>query len=298
MQNDKLTTAGSKIKYITNVGIVINIFLAVLKFVTGFFTASIALIADGIHSFSDITTDLAVLAGVHFGSKQPDEKHHYGHGRAETFSAGFIALFLVFVGSAMIYFAAVDVARSNITVFHPSVLVVAVLSIIIKELLYRATKKIAVKSHSSALYANAWHHRSDAASSVAVVIGYTLLRFGFAYGDQIAGVAVGLMIILVAVRIIGDCLHELTEAAVDRGTIERIEHIINNNASIRRWHKLRTRVLGREIFLDLHILVDPDLSVAAAHEISESLESALHSQIPRPVNITVHIEPDTPELRK
>ena len=298
MYNDKLQIAGRQIKSAVNLSIAVNIILAVLKLATGFFSASIALIADGVHSFSDMTTDLAVLAGVHFGSKQPDEEHHYGHGRAETFSAGFIALFLVFVGSAMIYFAAVDVARGNITAFHPSVLVVAALSIIVKELLYRVTKKIAVKSHSPALYANAWHHRSDAASSVAVVIGYTLLKFGFAYGDQIAGVAVGLMIILVAVRIIGDCLHELTEAAVDRDTIARIEHIINNNGSIRRWHKLRTRVLGREIFLDLHILVDPDLNVAAAHEIAESLETAMHSQIPRPVNITVHIEPDTPALRK
>jgi divalent metal cation (Fe/Co/Zn/Cd) transporter len=133
---------------------------------------------------------------------------------------------------------------------------------------------------------------------VAVVVGFISLKFGFDYGDQIAAVAVGLMIILVAVRVISDCLRELTEGAVDSGTIEHIENVINANASIRQWHKLRSRTVGREVFLDLHILVDPDLTIAAAHEIAESLESTLHEQITRPVNITVHIEPDIPALRK
>ncbi|GAJ13212.1 unnamed protein product, partial [marine sediment metagenome] len=167
-----------------------------------------------------------------------------------------------------------------------------------KELLYRITKKVAIKSHSSALYANAWHHRSDAFSSVVVVIGFVSLRLGFRYGDQMAAIGVGLMVILVAVRVVGDCLRELTEGAVDQDTIENIKHIVNANSSIRQWHRLRTRMVGREVFLDLHILVDPDLNVAAAHEIAESLESALHEQITRPVNITVHIEPDIPALRR
>jgi len=245
-----------------------------------------------------MTTDVAVLLGVHFGSKQPDRSHPYGHGRAETFSAGFIALILVFVGSAMIYYAAVDIAKGKVTTPYTAILIVAIVSIIAKEVLYRATKRVAIRTYSSALYANAWHHRSDAFSSVAVLIGFISLKFGFDYGDQIAAVAVGLMIILVAARVIGDCLRELTEGAVDPDTIEHIENVINANASIHQWHKLRTRTVGREVFLDLHILVDPELNVAAAHEIAESLESTLHEQISRPVNITVHIEPDIPALRK
>ena len=113
-----------------------------------------------------------------------------------------------------------------------------------------------------------------------------------------AAVAVGLMIVLVAVQIIGDCLRELTESAVDPTTIEHIKDVVNANASIRQWHKLRTRMVGREVFLDLHILVDPNLDVAAAHEIAESLEEAMHEELTRPVNITVHVEPDLPGLRK
>lgn len=298
MQSHKQKIARKQITSVTNLAVAANIALFILKLSVGLLSGSIALIADGVHSLSDMTTDLVVLVGVHFGLKEPDQNHPYGHGRAETFSAGFIALFLFFVGLAMIYYAAIDIAKGNVTDFHITVLIVAVVSIIIKELLYRLTRKVAIKSHSSALYANAWHQRSDALSSVAVLIGFISLKAGFNYGDQIAAIAVGLMIILVGVRVIADCLRELTESAVDQDTIEHIKSIINADSSIRQWHKLRTRTVGREVFLDLHILVDPDLNVAAAHKISESLEDTLHEQITRPVNITVHIEPDTPELRR
>jgi cation diffusion facilitator family transporter len=298
MNNDKQQIAARKIKSITNICIVTNAALFILKVSVGFLSGSIALVADGIHSFSDMTTDLAVLLGLHISSKKPDENHPYGHGRAETFSAAFIAIVLAVVGSVMIYYAAMGIAKGDIKKPYTAVLIVAIVSIITKELLYQATKRIAIQSHSSALYANAWHQRSDALSSVAVLIGFISLKFGFSYGDQIAAIAVGLMIILVGVSVIGDCLRELTESAVDSDTIRHITNIINANSSIHQWHKLRSRTVGREVFLDLHILVDPHLDVAAAHEIADSLETALHSQISRPVNITVHVEPDIPALRK
>jgi len=298
MDNDKLKTAGKQIKSVTYLGVAVNISLAAIKIIIGILGGSLALIADGIHSLSDLATDAAVLLGLHLGSKAPDQGHPYGHGRAETLSAGLIALVLIVVGGAMIYYATMVIARDKVTTPRLAVLIAAILSIASKEWLYRITQKAATQSHSTALYANAWHHRSDALSSVAVVIGFVSLEFGFGHGDQVAAIAVGLMIILVGVRIIGDSLRELTEGAVDADTIEHIRDIINANSSIRQWHRLRTRTVGREIFLDLHILVDPDLNVTAAHEIAESLETALHEQIARPVNITVHIEPDIPALRK
>ena len=298
MDNDKQRIAGKQIKSITYLGMVVNVILAVIKIVVGYFGASLSLVADGIHSISDMTTDIAVLLGVHFGSKQPDEEHQYGHGRTETFAAAFIGAALIVVGAVMIYRAAIDMAAGKYSTPRFVVLFVALISVVVKELLYRMTKRIAIKSNSSALYANAWHHRSDALSSIAVVAGFISLKFGFKYGDQMAAVGVGLMIILVAIRIISDCLQELRERAVDSDTIEHIKNIINDNSSIHQWHKLRTRTVGREVFLDLHILVAPDLSIAAAHEIAENLEKALDEQIIRPVNITVHIEPDMPALRK
>jgi divalent metal cation (Fe/Co/Zn/Cd) transporter len=130
-----------------------------------------------------------------------------------------------------------------------------------------------------------------------VVIGFLTLKAGFDYGDQLAAVAVGLMIVFVGVHIIGRCLRELTEASVDNETVEHIKSIINSDSQIRQWHKLRTRMVGREVFLDLHILVDPGLNITSAHEIAETLETTIHNEMPRPVNITVHIEPDIQELR-
>lgn len=298
MNTDKKRIAGEQIKSITYLGMVVNIILAVIKIVIGFFAASLALVADGVHSLSDLATDVAVLLGLRLGSKAPDQSHPYGHGRAETFSAALIALILILVGGVMVYYATMAIARDEVTTPKIGVLIAAIVSIAAKEWLYKATKKIAIQSHSTALYANAWHHRSDALSSVAVAIGFILLEFGFGHGDQVAAIAVGLMIVWVGIKVIGDSLRELTESAVDSDTVEHIKNIINDNSSIRQWHKLRTRKVGREVFLDFHILVDPDLSIADAHQISEDLEETLDEQINRPVNITVHIEPDIPALRK
>jgi cation diffusion facilitator family transporter len=155
-----------------------------------------------------------------------------------------------------------------------------------------------MKYHSSAALANAWHDRADALSSVAVIAGVVAQKFGFNHGDQVAAIAVGVMVMIVAAKLIGDCLGELIERAVDYATIEEIKNIIRANGQIHQYHRLRTRTLGREVFLDVHILVDPSLSIAAAHEIASSLENALHNQLTRPVNITVHVEPDIPALRR
>ena len=298
MNGDKNTVVVRQIKNITYLGIAINFALSIIKVVIGLLCASLALIADGIHSLSDLATDAVVLLGLRFGSKAPDRSHPYGHGRVETFSAVVVALVLIFVGGAMIYYATISIARDEVTVPRFGVLIAALSSVAAKEWLYRVTRKVAIKSHSPALYANAWHHRSDALSSIAVVVGFLSLEIGFNHGDQTAAIAVGLMIIWVGVKVIGDSIRELAESAVDDSTIEHIKKIISSNSSIRQWHKLRTRMVGREVFLDLHILVDPNLSVTAAHDISEHLEKTLDEQIARPINITIHIEPDMPEMRK
>jgi cation diffusion facilitator family transporter len=292
MSKVRYTEATKKVRVVTHYAIVFDILLFVLKTLIGLMAGSIALVTDGIHSLSDLATDFVVLLGYHFGSKEADQCHPYGHGRLETFSASFVAIVLMVVGCAAIYYAAIQVARERISEYSHIVLITAAFSIVAKEYLYRITKKAAVESHSSALYANAWHHRSDAASSLAVVIGFIALRIGFKNGDQIAAIIVGLMIIYVAAKIISQCFSEFAESSVDKKTSEQIKQIINSNPSVRDWHKLRTRTVGREIFLDLHILVDAELNISAAHEISESLEKSLHENIPRPVNIVVHIEPD------
>ena len=298
MTNPKQEIANRQIRNVTNLAIVINIALCAVKVITGLLAGSMSLVSDGIHSLSDMTTDLMILLGVRLGSKQPDQKHPYGHGRLETLATGAIAIALLLVGMGTIYYAVIDIAKNHIRTPHLPVLIVAILAIIAKESISRVTRKVAIKTHSAALYANAWEQRSDAFSSLAVIIGYIAMKFGFHHGDQIATIVVGTMIALVGVKVIGGCIDELTESAVDSETIEHVKSIIDSNSQIRQWHNLRSRLVGREIFLDLHILVDPDLNIAAAHEISENLEKALHERMTQPVNITVHIEPDLPSMRK
>lgn len=303
MQNEQIERANKDIRRVTLLGVAVNVFLAFLKIGIGTIAGSMSLVADGVHSFSDVVTDAAVLLGVYIGSKEPDAEHPYGHGRFETFSTMFIAAVLIIVGGVMVQRASVLIGRGMggqevACRAHVSVLLAAILSVICKEVLYWLTRRVAVRWHSTALYANAWHHRSDSLSSVAVILGFVSLKFGYAYGDQVATIAVGLLIVLVGIHILGKCIGEFSESAVDSATVEQIKTIIESETRIHHWHKLRTRNVGREVFLDMHILVDPELNIREAHEIAEALEAALHEQIPRPVNITVHIEPDEPQLRK
>ncbi len=298
MDEDKQHLASKQLRLVTYLSIAANFFLIAGKFIVGLITGSLSILADAVHSVSDMLTDIAVLLGLYFGSKKPDSTHPYGHGKLETLAAGGIALGLLGVGLGMIYYAALDIARDNVTRPRNLVLVAAVGAIAVKEVVYRITKAVAIKHHCPAALANAWHDRADALSSVAVIAGVVAQKFGFNHGDQMAAIAVGVMVVIVAAKLIVDCLGELIEKAVDRATIEQIEDVIMANVQIHQYHHLRTRTIGREVFLDLHILVDPNLTIAAAHEIASSLENALQEQIPRPVNITVHVEPDIPALRK
>ena len=298
MNNDKQKIASRQLRLVTYLSIAANVFLIAGKFTAGFITGSLSLVADAIHSVSDMFTDMAVLLGLYFGSKKPDSSHPYGHGKLETLAAIAIALGLLGVGLGMIYYAALDIAKDHVTRPRNLVLIAAVGAIAIKEVVYRVTKAVAMKYHCPAALANAWHDRADALSSVAVIAGVVAQKFGFSHGDQVAAIGIGVMVVVVATKLIGDCLGELIEKAVDEATIEQIKDIIRANGQIRQYHRLRTRTIGRQVSLDVHILVDPHLHIAAAHEIADSLEKALTEQITRPVNITVHIEPDIPQMRK
>ena len=298
MDDDKQKIASKQLRGVTYLSIGANVFLVGGKFIVGLITGSLSILADAVHSLSDMLTDIAVLLGLYFGSRKPDSEHPYGHGKLETLAAIVIALSLLGVGLGMIYYAALDIAKDNVTRPSNLVLAAAVGAIAVKEVVYRVTKAAAMKYHSPAALANAWHDRADALSSVAVIVGVVAQRFGFSHGDQVAAIGIGVMVTIVATGLMGDCLGELIEKAVDEATIEQIKDIIKSNGQIRQWHQLRTRTVGREVFLDLHILVDPHLHIAAAHKIASDLEDALHNQLSRPVNITVHIEPDIPELRK
>jgi cation diffusion facilitator family transporter len=291
-KQQKNTEAFNQIIKVTWLGIIINVILVIAKIITGFLVSSMAMIADGFHSLSDLVTDFAIILGVRISKKEPDEDHPYGHGWAENFITIFTAVPLALAGGYMVLKAVTSIAEHRITKMGYPVLTVAVIAIILKEYSFVITKRVAIRLSSSMLYANAWDHRSDALSSLAVAIGAVASMFGFDYADQIAAIIVGLMIIFVAVKILIDSTSQFTARAVDTKTNEQITKIIASQSQIRKWHKLRTRTIGRELFMDLHILVEPTLSITEAHKISEMLENELHQQIPQPVNIVIHIEPD------
>lgn len=171
MDEDKQQLASKQLRFVTYLSIVANVFLITGKFIVGLITGSLSILADAIHSVSDMLTDIAVLLGLYFGSKEPDSEHPYGHGKLETLAAITIALGLLGVGLGMIYYAALEIAKNNVTRPRNMVLVAAASAIAVKEVVYRVTKAVAIKYHCPAALANAWHDRADALSSVAVVAG-------------------------------------------------------------------------------------------------------------------------------
>lgn len=281
---------------VTLLGTAINVGLVAIKVVVGLFTGSIALIADGIHSGSDIATDLAVIGGIRLAARPADTNHPYGHGRYETFAGGGVAAALIAVGLFIAWSAGSELYAHVISLPGVWVLIVALVSIVSKEWIYRRTLRVARRLNSAALQANAWHHRSDAFSSVAVLLGGIGGLLGWGHADQVAGIAVGAMVIAAGARTVRGVLHELLEGSLSSSEIEAIQLAVEMVDGVRSFHKLRARSVGRETFVDLHVLVDPHLSLLAAHNISMKVEDAVRLAYSRPVNVTVHVEPDTPEL--
>jgi len=281
---------------VTLLGTAINVMLVGLKIVVGLSTGSIALLADGIHSTSDIATDLAVIGGIRLAARPADSSHPYGHGRYETLAGGAVVAALIAVGVFIAWRAGSDLYAHALSLPGVGVLIVALVSIIAKEWIYRRTLSVAQRLKSTALHANAWHHRSDALSSVAVLLGGAGGLLGWGHADQVAGIVVGLMVVGAGARTVRGVLHELLEGSLSSVEIEAIQSAVESVEGVRNFHKLRARSVGRETFVDLHVLVDPDLSLLAAHYISMKVEDAVRSACSHPINVTVHVEPDTPEL--
>lgn len=281
---------------VTLLGMAINAVLLAIKVVVGLSTGSIALIADGIHSGSDIATDLAVIGGIRLASRPADSSHPYGHGRYETLAGGLVAGALILVGLYIAWDAGSALYANRVSYPGIPIIIVAIFSIFSKEWVYRRTIRAARRVKSTAMQANAWHHRSDALSSVAVLFGGIGGLIGWGHADQIAGIVVGAMVVAVGAKTVRDVLHELLEGSLSAAEIETIQQAVERIPDVRSFHKLRARSVGREALIDLHVLVDPQLSLMKAHEVSMMVEDAVRAVCDRPVNVTVHVEPDSPEL--
>ncbi len=280
-----------KIRSVTLWGIFVNIFLMAIKIFSGIMIKSSALIADGFHSLSDLATDFVVLAGTRLSNRPPDDAHPYGHKGFETLTTQVVGLILLAVGFGFIWDASASVFRGEENFPGWIMLVVAGISVVMKEILFFMTRKVSRETHSSALYANAWHHRSDSLSSVAVLIGGVASLLGWGNADHVAAIIVGFMIIGVAGKILYEGLIEITEHAADKESIRKIRNILLQEQDVSDWHALRTRRVGGELFVDLHLLVDPNISVRESHKICERVERRIDKELRKPVNVLIHIEP-------
>lgn len=272
-------------------GLVLNLFLMGVKLAVGLVVGSAALVADAVHSISDLSTDIVVLLGIRLSSRPADESHAYGHGRFETIATSIIGTVLVGAGFFIAWKAGFALYRQEVNIPGYPVVVVAVVSIVSKEVIYRVTERVARRVHSSALHANAWHHRTDALSSLAVLFGGIAGLAGWGHGDQLAAVVVGVMVGLVGLNALWKVFVELTEGSVSASERESIIRAINGVPGVRSWHRLRTRLVGREVFMDVHVQVEAGLTVAEGHSICSNVENAIVHSLDRAVNIVVHCEP-------
>jgi len=285
-----------EIKRVTLLSVALNVLLATTKVIVGYFGRSHALFADGIHSFSDIVTDTFVLVAAKFGSQKPDEEHPYGHGRIETVASIIIAILIALVGIAIVYDASLYIVAKG-EKSHPSIVVIliAALNIGLKEWIYRYTLAVSKRIGSHLLHTHAWHNRSDAVVSFVVLIGVLGTFIGFTALDAIAAIVIGLLILKMSAKMIWDSLRELIDTAVDKTTIDKIKAHINQLPGVVSLHQLRTRSHGNNVFADVHILVNPHISVSEGHYIGEHVRLSLIKHFSRINDVTVHIDPEDDE---
>ena len=281
----------SAAKKSTLVSVAVNLALTVSQVFAGLLSGSQGLIADGIHSLTDLIADFVVLFANHHSAKDADEDHHYGHQRYETAASLFLGISLLVVGLGMLWSAGHKIVNP-ITASQISILAlyVALGSLVAKELLFRYMLAVAERVRSSMLVANAWHARSDAASSLVVSVGIVGALFGFPILDSVGALIVGLMIVRTGWSFSWDALNDLMDRAVSEEEHQHIEKIILSTEGVLGCHDLRTRKMGDMILVDVHIEVDANSTVQVGHDIALAAANQVKTELPV-LNVMTHIDP-------
>ncbi len=281
---------------VTLIGSVIDLLLGIAKIVAGYIGNSQALIADGIHSLSDLATDGVVLFAMKHGSREADEKHPYGHARIETLATIILGVALIGVATGIAWDAVLRLRHPEL-LMSPGwlALVVASISIVSKEAIYHYTLHVAKKWNSSLLRANAWHSRSDAISSVIVVIGVLGSMSGLYYLDAVAAIGVALMVAWIGGKLAWHSAQELIDTAMEPGQVTQIRGAIQSVDGVQALHMLRTRRMGDSGLVDVHILVDSRISVSEGHRISDAVREHIMRDVDAVTDVMVHIDPEDDE---
>jgi len=287
-----------EVRKVTLVGSLVDFLLGVAKIIVGWFAHSQALIADGVHSLSDLATDFLVLYAAKHAHRAADEDHPYGHGRIETLAT--VGLGIALIGIALgIGYDAMRRMNSPDLLLDPGwiALGVAALSVVSKEVIYQYTRNAAKRLRSNMLMANAWHSRSDAISSIVVVIGVAGAMMGYTYLDSVAAIAVAVMISKIGFELVLDSTKELIDTALEPEVTDAIRREVFNIDGVRALHMLRSRRSGSDALVDLHIQVDPRISVSEGHQIGDTVRRQLLERIEEVTDVTVHIDPEDDEQK-
>ena len=279
---------GIKVAKIT---LIMNLFLAIIKIVFGLIGKSNAMISDAIHSFSDVFSTIIVIIGLWISSKKSDQNHPYGHERLESIAA-IILSFSLFVTGLLIGISKIQSLKEKIVALpHISVVFIAILSIVVKELMYRYTMKKAVQIGSDSLKADAWHHRSDSLSSIGALIGILGSISGIWYFDTLASILIAFVIVKVSLDIFKEGVDKLIDKSCSDEMINNIKDIINGIDGVVSIDLLKTRIFGNKIYIDLEIGADKNLSFLESHEISHHVHDEIENKIKDVKHCMVHINP-------
>lgn len=283
---------------VTLIGSVVNAVLIVIKFVAGFLGRSSALVADAVHSLTDFVTDIVVLIFVRISGKPRDREHSYGHGKFETLATLIIGVFLAGAGIGLF----IEGLKKVISSLHGEVLpeptwlalIVAIASIVAKEILFRYTIKVGRKVKSEAVIANAWHHRSDAISSLGTMVGIGgAMFFGEKWRilDPLAAVLVSVFIVKAGYDIIKPAIYELLEGSLPRDQEKQITDLIASVDGVKGYHNLHTRKIGNDIAIDVHVKMDGRMPLVEAHEIASRVERKIRDRFGKDTFVNIHMEP-------
>lgn len=294
-----------KIYRVTLMGSVVNVILLVFKFIAGILGGSAAMIADAVHSLSDFLTDIIVIAFVRISSKPEDEDHDYGHGKYETLATSIIGLALLMVGLYIFY----NGARQIWDVMHGAeieqpglvALIAAIVSILLKEWTYRFTVSVGKKVESQAVIANAWHHRSDALSSIGTAIGIggaILLGKGWAVLDPVAALVVSVFIVKTALGLLTTSSGELLEKSLPKEVEKKIVDIVESEPEVSEVHHLCTRRIGNNIAIEMHIRMPGEISLKDSHTRASDIERKLRQHFGEHTHINLHVEPLNPKKKR
>ena len=288
MNNKKIAT---RISIVTIIG---NCLLAIIKFLAGFLSNSGAMISDAIHTISDVATTIIAMVGVNLGNKEEDENHRYGHERIECVASLLLA-FILFVTGIEIGIEGIKILIENDydSIKTPGLfaLIAAIISIIMKEIMFQYTIRGAKKIKSDALKADAWHHRSDSLSSIGALIGIVLSRAGYKFCDPIASVLISVLICKVAIEIFIEATNKLVDKSCDEKQIDEIKQIVNKQKGVLGIDDIKTRIFGSKIYVDIEISADGKKSLNETHKIAEEVHDKVEKHFPDIKHIMVHVNP-------